>query len=195
MTLLRLVTFRSMAPLALALVFGAGGLFLKAQNDPASTPAPAPTPPRFIPTPEQLTIQAASEKDHQRVMNELGIKDLRSGVSGDANAPNAANYDESKADLYPKIPDPLVLNDGKRVTTARKWWSKRRPEIVEQFDREIYGRTPANLPRVIWEVVKTAQEKNGDVPVVTKTLVGHVDNSADPKITVNIDLTLTTPAD
>ena len=54
---------------------------------------------------------------------------------------------------------------------------------------------PAQLPKVTWEVVSTKHEKNGDVPVITKTLVGHVDNSADPKITVNIDLTLTTPAD
>jgi hypothetical protein len=158
-----------------------------AQN--ANTPAPP------APTPEQLAIQAASEKDHQRVMDELGIKELRHGADGDAKSPNAANYDEAKADVYPKIPDPLVLNDGKPVTTAKVWWSKRRPEIVELFDREIYGRMPANLPKVNWEVVSTVHEKNGDVPVITKTLVGHVDNSADPKITVNIDLTLTTPAD
>ena len=166
----------------------------RAQTPPAA-PTPPPTPPRVTPTPEQLAIQAASEKDHQRVMDELGIKELRRGADGDANSPNAANYDEAKADVYPKIPDPLVLNNGKPVTTAKMWWSERRPEIVELFDREIYGRTPVNLPKVTWEVVNTVHEKNGDVPVVTKTLVGRVDNSADPKITVNIDLTLTTPAD
>jgi hypothetical protein len=127
-------------------------------------------------------------------MDELGIKELRPGADGDAKSPHAANYDESKADLYPKLPDPLLLNNGKPVTTAKTWWTERRPEIVELFDREIYGRTPAHLPKVTWEIKSTVQEKNGDVPVVTKTLVGHVDNSADPGITVNIDLTLTTPA-
>ena len=35
----------------------------------------------------------------------------------------------------------------------------------------------------------------GDVPVVTKELVGHVDNSSYPLVTVNIQLTLTTPAE
>jgi hypothetical protein len=178
----------------LVLVVLCGAVQLIAQNAPAATPAPAP-PPRFTPTPEQLAIQAASEKDHQRVMEELGIKELRPGANGDANAPNAANYDESKADIYPKIPDPLVMNNGKPVTTAKMWWTKRRPEIVEMFDREIYGRTPANLPKVKWEVVSIDHEKNGDVAVITKKLLGHVDNSGDPKIKVDIDLTLTTPAD
>ena len=46
-----------------------------------------------------------------------------------------------------------------------------------------------------WEVTDTTKEKVGDVPVVTKKLVGHVDNSSYPPITVDIQLTLTTPAD
>ncbi len=146
-------------------------------------------------TPEQLAIQAATEKDHQRMMDLLGIKALRPGASGDANAPNAANYDESKADVYTNLPDPLVLKNGQKVTSAEMWWSKRRPEIQEDFDREILGRTPANLPKVTWEVVSTTEEKNGGVPVVTKRLLGHVENSRWPAIKVDIDLTLTTPAD
>jgi hypothetical protein len=141
-----------------------------------------------------LAAQAASEKDHQRTMDLLGIKELRRGADGDAKSPNAANYDESKADVYATLPDPLVLKNGKRVTTAKEWWSKRRPEIVEDFEREIYGRVPANLPKVTWEVVSTTQEMNGDVAVITKQLLGHVDNSLDPAIKVDIDLTLTTPA-
>ena len=28
------------------------------------------------------------------------------------------------------------------------WWNKRRPEIVEDFDREIYGRVPKVMPKV-----------------------------------------------
>src|SRR5207245_10931263 len=76
----------------------------------------------------------------------------------------------------------------------RMWWRRRRPEIVEDFDREIYGRVPQNTPRVKWEVTSTKREVNGDVPVITKQLVGHVDNSSYPLITVDIQLTLTTPA-
>jgi hypothetical protein len=128
------------------------------------------------------------------MMDLLGIKEIRPGVSGTPGAPDAANYDESKADLYPNLPDPLVLNNGKRVTTAKMWWTKRRPELVEIFDREILGRVPAQVPGVRWEVVSTTPEKNGEIPVMTKELIGHVDNSGDPSITVDIGLTLTTPA-
>ena len=63
-------------------------------------------------------------------MDMLGIKELRGGVTNDMTSPNAANYDESKANVYPNLPDPLVLKNGKRVTTAKVWWTKRRPEIV-----------------------------------------------------------------
>ena len=68
-----------------------------------------------------LAIQAASEKDHQKVMDELGIKQLRPGVDSDPKSAHAANYDESKANVYPNLPDPLVLNNGTRVTTAATW--------------------------------------------------------------------------
>ena len=163
------------------------------QNAPAAAAQAAPRQP--APTAEMLAIQAASQKEHDREMEALGIQSLRRGADGNVNSPNSANYDEAKANVYPALPDPLVLNDGKRVTSAEMWWSKRRPEIVEIFDREIYGRVPANTPKVKWEVVSTRQEKNGDVPVVTKELIGHVDNSLDPSIQVNIELTLSTPAD
>ncbi len=45
-----------------------------------------------------------------------------------------------------------------------------------------------------WEVTNTVTETNGTTPVITKKLVGHVDNSRDPDISVNIQLTLSTPA-
>ena len=128
------------------------------------------------------------------MMDLLGIKELRPGFSGSPGAPDSANYDESKADRYPAPPDPLVLNNGKRVTSAKIWWKERRPQIVELFDEDIYGRVPDNLPKVNWGLESTTSEKNGDVPVITKKLVGHVDNSLDPAITVNIDLTVSTPA-
>ena len=143
------------------------------------------------PAPPQVTAQ----QDHQRMMDLLHITSLRPGADGNRpQAPNAANYDEAKANPYPKLPDPLVLKNGKKVKSAKVWWSKRRPEIVEDFDREVYGRVPNVTPKVVWEVSGTTQEKNGDVLVVTKKIVGHVDNSAYPAITVNIELTLTTPA-
>jgi enterochelin esterase-like enzyme len=144
-----------------------------------------------VPPPVELT----REQDHQRLKDLLGIKELRRGANGnDRNAPNAANYDESKATPFPVLPDPLVLASGEKVTTAEMWATKRRAEIVEMFDREVYGRVPARTPKVTWEVLSNSEGKNGDVPTVTKQLVGHVDNSAYPAIQVDIQLTLTTPA-
>ena len=112
------------------------------------------------------------------------------GPSGTNGLPNSANYDESKATTYSKLPDPLIMNDGKVVKSAKDW-KKRRAEILELFEREIYGRTPRNTPKVKWEVTKT--DNNG--MTITKTLVGHVDNSSYPLLTVDIQASLTTPAD
>ena len=147
------------------------------------------------PTAQQLAQQAATEQDHQRMMKLLKITSLRPGADGrNPEAPNAANYDEAKANPYPHLPDPLVLKNGKRVASAKEWWTKRRPEIAEDFDREIYGRVPKVTPTVKWEIVSTTNEKNGDVAVITRKLMGQVDNSSYPQITVAIQMTLTTPA-
>ena len=149
-----------------------------------------------MPSPSDLKppVQLTAEQDHQRLMKLLDIDSLRPGPSGNPNAPNAANTDESKAVQYKSLPDPLTLNNGEKVTTAKIWWNKRRPEIVEDFDREVYGRMPKKTPPVNWEIVSTQNDTIGKIPAVTKKLIGHVDNSSYPLITVNIPLTLTTPA-
>ena len=117
----------------------------------------------------------------------LHIDKLRQGADGrNKDAPNAANYDESKATPYPDLPELLVLKNGKKVKTAKDWWEKRRPEIVEDFDREIYGRTPKNTPKVTWEVTKTSNETNGDVPAsLTDALVGRLCQQKDYVLFVN----------
>lgn len=139
--------------------------------------------------------QLTTQEDHQRMMKLLGVTEIRKGADGrNPNAPNAANYDEAKATPYPWLPDPLTLKNGRKVTKASVWWKQRRPEIVEDFDREVYGRTPKVAPKVSWDVISTSSEKNGDVPVIMKKLVGHVDNSAHPEIKVDIQLILATPA-
>src|ERR1700761_5832322 len=107
---------------ALAAALGVGALAAQWQaawsSDAAATP-----PPRLT-----------SEQDHQRIMDLLHIERLRRGPDGDPKSPNAANFDESQVAPY-ELPDPLVLNDGKRVGSAAAWWKRRRPEIVEYFDR------------------------------------------------------------
>lgn len=137
---------------------------------------------------EVVTPEEASRRDHQRLMDLLGIKELRPGEESDAN------FDEAKANINGKLPDPLIEKSGKRVTTAKEWWSVRRPEIVADYDGEVLGRTPEHLPRVTWEVVSSGAESVGGVDVLTRQLAGHVDNSSYPSIKVTIEATLSTPA-
>ena len=135
-----------------------------------------------------------AEQDHQNMMDQLGIKALRPGPSGNEKAPNHANYDESKANPYGDLPDALTLKNGQKVTSAEQWWKQRRPEIVEDFEREVLGRIPPNVPKVTWAVKSTTDSKTGYFPVIEKQLVGHADNSAYPAINVDIEMTLVTPA-
>lgn len=139
-------------------------------------------------------VNFTAEQDHANMMKQLGIKSLRPGPSGDEKAPNHANYDESVANPCPQLPDVLTLKNGKKVTTADAWWKLRRPEIVEEFEREVYGKLPANIPAVKWTVKVTDREFVGRIPVIAKQLVGHVDNSACPSINVDIKMMLVVPA-
>jgi hypothetical protein len=140
-------------------------------------------------------VKMTAQEDHQNMMDQLGIKTLRRGADGmNPKSPYYQNTDEAKANPYPNLPDPVTLKNGQKVTTAQMWWEQRRPEIVEDFDWEVYGRVPKNTPKVNWEVTETTKDTDGNVPVLTKQLVGHVDNSSYPAITVDIRLTLTTPA-
>ena len=132
--------------------------------------------------------------DHRHMMQQLGITALRPGPSGNEQAPNAANYDEAKANPYPNLPPLLTLRNGQRVTTAWQWW-RRRAEIVEEFEREVFGRIPKNVPRVTWSVTATDTGTVGGRKVVGTQLVGRVDNSSHPAISVEIPLTLVLPAD
>ncbi|MFT3934572.1 MAG: hypothetical protein QM726_13195 [Chitinophagaceae bacterium] len=140
------------------------------------------------------SINKLTQADYANMLHQLNISNTRPGPSGNPQAPNAANSDESKATTYSSLPDPLVLNNGKKVATAKDWWNKRRPEIVELFDKEIYGRLPANIPSVQWIIDSVNNNTVGNYAVVTKKLRGHADNASYPQINVDIDLTLTTPA-
>jgi hypothetical protein len=152
----------------------------------------------FLVCPTVMAQQAppknwTAEQDHQNMMDQLGIKALRPGPSGNEKDANHANYDEAKANLYGDLPDALTLKSGKKVTSAEQWWKQRRPEIVEDFEREVLGRVPPNVPKVTWAVKSTADSKAGVFAVVERQLVGHVDNSAYPSINVDIEMTLVTP--
>ena len=158
------------------------------------SPKPTPTPAansKGYPPPMNWT----AEQDHQNMMEQLGIKALRPGPSGNENAPNHANYDESKANPFPDLPDALTLKNGKKVTSAEMWRSKRRPEIVDDFEREVVGRIPKNVPQVTWTITETGNAVVASHPVIKQQLIGHVGNSSYPLINVDIQMLLVRPAD
>jgi len=133
-------------------------------------------------------------QDHQNMMAQLGIRALRAGPSGSEQDLNHANYDETKANPFPKYPEVLTLNGGRKVTT-RRLWAVRRAEIVEAFEREVYGRVPRNVPAVTWTVAESDTGSVGGRRVVGRQLVGRVDNASYPAISVEIAATLVLPAD
>lgn len=138
------------------------------------------------------SIRDLTVADHQLMMDQLQIESLRPGPSGNPDAPNAANSDESKASNYEKLPDPLVFKNGHKVITKEQW-QERRQEILEDFNRKIYGRLPETIPDVRWKTVSLKDTAIGEYPVRVKELLRVVDNSSYPEIDVNIKMTLTTP--
>jgi (4-O-methyl)-D-glucuronate---lignin esterase len=170
-----------MVALALGVAPLAGSSEQTAVQAPAQTPA-APPPPS--------PLQLANQAERQRIMKELKISAIPPG----AVSSSPATYNEAEANPYPDLPDPLTLKNGQKVTSAAVWRNRRRAEILEDFQREIYGRTPKNVPKVTWKVVNTISDTDGEITTTTKQLLGHVDNSAYPSLSVIIQATLTTPA-
>lgn len=143
---------------------------------------------------QQQPVQFTAQQDHQNMMQQLGLTKMRPGPSGDEKAPNHANYDEAIATPFPKLPELLKLRNGNVVSTPADWRNKRRPETVDDLERDVYGRIPAGVPKVSWRVLVTDREFVGRTPVIAKQLVGHVDNSAFPAINVDIAMTVVVPA-
>jgi len=134
----------------------------------AQTPSTSSTPQQPPPNPSNLGSDANG--------NPLR-KALKTG--------HISNYDESKVPAY-TLPDPLVMADGKRVTDAQTWRTKRRPEILRAYQTEIYGRIPANTPKVTWEVVDTDAAAKGNTAIMRRA-VGRIGSAADaPRVTMMI---------
>ena len=171
--------------------------WLFAQAPPSPSPSPSAPPNPFAISPEERArLDQLAREDHADMLRQLGITKLRPGANGRAAAgePGAANYDPAQANPFPDWPDVLTLKDGRRVSTAEQWWQKRRPEIAEDFEREVYGRVPRDVPKVTWTVAETLETTVGGQPVVARRVIGHVDNSAHPAIAVDIKMAVVVPA-
>src|SRR5580658_7370214 len=79
-------------------------------------------------------------------------------ASPPAAAPKiATNTNEALAGAY-TLPDPLLLQNGTPVRDAKTWMEQRRPEILNLYREQIYGKSPA-APKMkcdVWDVDRHA---------------------------------------
>jgi hypothetical protein len=100
---------------------------------------------------------------------------------------HVSNYSEEKVPPY-TLPDPLVMANGERVTSAAMWLQTRRPEILAFYQNEIYGRVPANAPTVTWEVTETDNNARDGTAILTR-VVGKVGDKPDgPRMNLSVYL-------
>lgn len=74
--------------------------------------------------------------------------------------PSGFNYDESKIPPY-TLPDPLVLNNGQKVTDAAVWRAQRRPEVLALFQTHVYGRSPGKPEQLQFKVLNEDRQALG----------------------------------
>ncbi len=106
-----------------------------------------------------------------------------------AKSGHVSNYDEAKVAPY-VLPDPLVLANGARVTDAETWRTERRPEILRVYETKVFGRIPAETPKVAWSVKATDPAARGGSALM-KQVVGAVGSGPGA---LTIHLTVYTPA-
>jgi hypothetical protein len=137
-------------------------------------PAPAPAGGQAAAAPQAAATPRADANGNP----------LRTAKTG-----HVSNYDESKVAPY-TLPDPLVLSNGRRVSSSAAWTRERRPEIMHLYETEIFGRVPSNAPKVTWEVKETDPAARGGTALM-KQVVGTVGSGPNA---VHIRVTLYTPA-
>ena len=78
--------------------------------------------------------------------------------------PEGYNYDEAKVPAY-RLPDPLKFEDGSPVTTAKQWREKRRPEILNLFETEVYGKSPSRPRCLYFEQTSCSNDALGGIAI------------------------------
>jgi RNA polymerase sigma factor (sigma-70 family) len=176
---------------ALALTAGGTLVIENALQRPDASPplAPAAIGPASVPALSAQVLNSLARDDYMHMLAVLNIREVRRG----AEPSDPAAFDEAAANPFRNMPDPLTMNDGTRVLAASQW-PARRAEILEDFQREVYGHIPVSVPPVTWEIASTSRGAVAGISTITRSLIGHVDNSAYPGVTVNIQASFTVPA-
>jgi hypothetical protein len=98
-----------------------------------------------------------------------------------------ANYDEAKVPKY-TLPDPLVLQNGQPVNTAKTWNEKRRPELLDLFRTEMYGRRPGKPAHMTFELVAIDKQALGGTAIRKEATVYFAGKKDGPKMDILIYL-------
>jgi dienelactone hydrolase len=95
-----------------------------------------------------------------------------------ADAPDAAPY---------TLPDPLITQSGRKITTAAEWESVRRPEVLELFRQHVYGRVPTTPYKQTFTVVnENPRAMNGAATL--KQIAIKIEAEGGQPVTINLSL-------
>ena len=98
------------------------------------------------------------------------------------------NYDESKVPPY-TLPDPLLLQDGRRITSSQQWVEQQRPAMLKLFAENVYGRMPGKPTNMHFNVFSVDSFALGG-QAIRKQVTIFFDNSFSPD---SMDLLLYLP--
>ncbi len=87
--------------------------------------------------------QQASSSSSSAAPAKPGSPDVVAGIP--------VNYDEARTGAY-TLPDVLTAADGSKITSAKAWFAKRRPELVGLFETQQYGRMPGKPADLAFDV-------------------------------------------
>jgi hypothetical protein len=101
--------------------------------------------------------------------------------------PEGINYDESKVPAY-TLPDPLTMQDETKVTDAKTWKEKRRPELLSLFEEFMYGKSPERLEGTTFEINSVDNESLDGKAIRKEVSVYFTGKKDGPKMDILIYL-------
>lgn len=97
------------------------------------------------------------------------------------------NYKEEKVGAY-TLPDPLLLNNGKKVTNAATWTNRRRPEIFNMFQELQFGKAPGKPADLSFNVFDKGTEVFNGAAIRRQVTVYFTKDTSDHKMDLLIYL-------